>query len=116
MTVRDATYTFATLPIDSPAIPTVEALIKEDEGVSAVLTLEQAKQYGITGEDTFAWRTLTIHSPLEAVGLTATFSSALTQTRLSCNVPAGFYHDHLPVPFADRDRALEVLRSIRSEG
>jgi hypothetical protein len=33
-----------------------------------------------------AWITLTVHSSLEAVGLTAAFFNALSQEDISCNV------------------------------
>ena len=59
-----------------------------------------------------AWVTLEVHSELEAVGLTAAVSRALTQARISCNVLAGFHHDHLLVPVGDAARALEVLSEL----
>lgn len=45
-----------------------------------------------------SWISLQVHSELGAVGLTAAFSEALTQAGVSCNVLAGFYHDHILVP------------------
>ncbi len=53
-----------------------------------------------------------MHSSLEAVGLTAAVSAALTEAKISCNVLAGFHHDHLLVPVADAERALEVLHEL----
>ena len=53
-----------------------------------------------------------MHSELEAVGLTAAVGKALTDARISCNVLAGFHHDHLLVPVADAPRALEVLTEL----
>ena len=38
-----------------------------------------------------AWISLTVHSDLEAVGLTAAFSTALGQAGVSCNVVAGAF-------------------------
>ena len=58
------------------------------------------------------WITLTIHSSLEAVGLTAAVSSALTEANISCNVVAAYYHDHIFVPIADADRAMNVLLAL----
>jgi hypothetical protein len=59
-----------------------------------------------------AWITLNVHSALEAVGLTAAFATALGQAGISCNVIAGYYHDHLFVGQADAERAMHVLRDL----
>jgi len=56
-----------------------------------------------------SWITLTVHSSLEAVGLTAAFSKVLTEENISCNVVAAYYHDHLFVPKKDTERAMTVL-------
>jgi hypothetical protein len=53
-----------------------------------------------------------VHSALDAVGLTAAVSTALADAGLSCNVIAGYHHDHLLVP-ADRvAEALAVLSDL----
>ena len=54
-------------------------------------------------------RTLRVHSALEAVGLTAAVAQALVRNGISCNVVAGFHHDHLFVPHADASRARDAL-------
>lgn len=56
--------------------------------------------------------TLSVHSALEAVGLTAAVSGALTQAGISANVVAAYYHDHIFVPAADAKRAVEVLQTL----
>ena len=56
--------------------------------------------------------TLTVHSSLEAVGLTAAFATALTKAGISANVVAAFHHDHIFVPERDAERALEALRAL----
>ncbi|MDG1438394.1 MAG: ACT domain-containing protein, partial [Emcibacteraceae bacterium] len=55
--------------------------------------------------------TLNVHSSLEAVGLTAAFSNALTQAGISANVIAGYYHDHIFVPVNDVQKAMVALNS-----
>ena len=53
-----------------------------------------------------------MHSALEAVGLTAAFAGALGKAGISCNVIAGYYHDHLFVGQADAGRAMQVLQQL----
>ena len=66
---------------------------------------------------TAAWITLTVHSDLSAVGLTAAFSQALARAGISCNVVAGVCHDHLFVPVGQAQDALDALRALaRSAG
>ncbi|WP_410505617.1 ACT domain-containing protein [Mucilaginibacter sp. SG538B] len=59
-----------------------------------------------------AWITLTIHSSLEAPGLTAAFATALANENISCNVVAAYYHDHIFVAKKDAERAMLTLRKL----
>lgn len=61
-----------------------------------------------------AWITLTIHSSLEALGLTSAFSNALAAEGISCNVVAAYYHDHIFVAKGDAERAIMVLERLAS--
>ena len=84
----------------------------ENEGVTLILPREKADVMNIPYAMTFAWITLTVHSSLEAVGLTAAVSKALTEANVSCNVVAAFYHDHIFVPMKDAERAMDVLQKL----
>ena len=53
-----------------------------------------------------------MHSSLEAVGLTAAVSTTLAQAGISCNMLAGYFHDHLLVPVDRLDDALSLLRRL----
>lgn len=89
------------------------AYFHEWEGESVLLRAEQAEIIGIKSGATYAWITLDVHSALESVGLTAAVTDALAKAGIPCNVIAAFHHDHLFVPFADRERTLAVLKQLQ---
>lgn len=91
---------------------TVIGFFKEAEGHTVILPQEEADNLQLTYPCTMAWITLTVHSSLEAVGLTAAFASALAAANISCNTVAGYYHDHIFVPAADAERAMETLLAL----
>lgn len=88
------------------------ATIAEDEGLTAVVTLERARAADVPHEFECRRITLQVHSALEAVGLTAAFTAALTEAGTSANVVAGFHHDHIFVPADRADDAMEALASL----
>lgn len=90
-------------------------VFKEAEGVTLILPREAADQLGLHYSFVAAWITLQVHSALEAVGLTAAFSTALATNGISANVVAGFYHDHIFVAQEDAERAVQVLESLANE-
>jgi hypothetical protein len=107
---------FAFISIDAGLTPTWEtviAAIREPEGLSLVVPLEVAEQLGAAILFQAAWITLTVHSDLQAVGLTAAFSGALADVGISCNVVAGAYHDHIFVPHEKASTAMAVLVSLQ---
>lgn len=94
----------------------VFAWIREDEGVTLILDRLEADRLGLTYGFVAAQITLRVHSALEAVGLTSAVSTALGEAGISCNVIAGYFHDHLFVPVADGRRAVQVLRELAASG
>jgi hypothetical protein len=90
----------------------VFAWINEPEGITLILTVQQAEQWQINYDSVFSLITLQIHSSLDAVGLTAAFSTALAKHNMSANVVAGFYHDHLLVAKDDAQKAIKVLQAL----
>ncbi|NJC98540.1 MAG: hypothetical protein C3F07_04770 [Anaerolineales bacterium] len=91
-------------------------IFREDEGVTVILTKAQADVASLPYTVVCAWITLTVHSSLEAVGLTAAVSKALTEADISCNVVAAYYHDHIFVPVKDAGKAMSVLEKLSKEG
>lgn len=112
---RVGEYVYAMWPDGRPLVPGVEAAVREAEGLTVVLPRAVADREGLAYDFVGAWITLEVHSALEAVGLTAAVSKALAEARISCNVLAGFHHDHLLVPVAEAPRALEVLAGLSAD-
>ncbi|MGP0171693.1 ACT domain-containing protein [Pseudomonas sp. NCHU5208] len=106
-------YVFCCVPTtqDCTALHPIASL-RESEGLSLVLAREVADAHGLSYDYVAAWITLQVHSSLAAVGLTASFSAALAQAGISCNVVAGFHHDHIFVPIERAERALSTLRAL----
>lgn len=76
---------------------------------------QDADRLGLGYDFLAGWITLQVHSALAAVGLTAAASAALTDAGISCNVLAGYHHDHLLVPLDRVEQALNrVARPRRS--
>ncbi len=64
---------------------------------------------GLVFEGAFKQITLTVHSSLDAVGLTAAVSTKLASKGISANVIAAFYHDHIFIPSEKAHQALDAL-------
>ncbi len=93
-----------------------EALLifKEEEAITIIIKKETADKLKLDYSFISSWITLTVHSSLEAVGLTAAFSKALSENNISCNVVAAFYHDHIFVDIKDAEKAMRVLTKLSS--
>ncbi|WP_291169326.1 ACT domain-containing protein [Erythrobacter sp.] len=89
------------------------ATIREDEGVTAIVPARLAEELGMEGPD-FARITLTVHSDLEGIGLTAAVASALADAGIACNMIAAFHHDHAFVPADRGEEALEILSALQA--
>jgi hypothetical protein len=90
----------------------VEMFFREKEAITIILKEEIAVKMKLNYFVVMSWITLTVHSSLEAVGLTAAFSKALSDNNISCNVVAVFYHDHIFVNKKDVTKAMTILNSF----
>ncbi len=88
------------------------ATFLESEGMTIVVTKMNADKHNLSYDAIFNKITLEVHSSLEAVGLTAAISTALTSNDISANVVAGYYHDHIFVPKEKARLALEILEGL----
>ena len=111
--LNDGDYVFCTVEnIHNIPINNIISFFSEQEGMTIIIKKELADELGLAYSYVAAWITLTVHSSLEAVGLTAAFSTALAKESISCNVVAGYYHDHIFVAKADTERAMDVLYDL----
>ncbi len=85
---------------------------RETEGTTIIIRKETADNLKLKYSFTAAWITLKVISSLEAVGLTAAFSTELSKEGISCNVVAGFYHDHIFVKLDEAEKAIEILQKL----
>jgi uncharacterized protein len=98
--------------LESINVNEIEMFFREKEAITLILKKEIAEILKLEYSVIMAWITLTVHSSLEAVGLTAAFSKALSEKEISCNVVAAFYHDHIFVNKKDVEKAIEILNAF----
>lgn len=104
-------FVFATVP-EPPEGCTPVVQVREDEGVTLVVPQDEADRLGLDYDYVAAMVTLRVHSALDAVGLTAAVATTLAGAGISCNMVAGYHHDHVFVP---ADRAEEVVRLLEAQ-
>ncbi len=115
-TLRDEEYIFCTLANgrygDHPELEPIASFL-EAEGLTLVIPRQRADAHSIPYEAVFKCITLSVHSSLEAVGLTAVVATKLAAKGISANVIAAFYHDHV---FVQAHRAEEALTALEALG
>ncbi|MCG7399913.1 MULTISPECIES: ACT domain-containing protein [Caballeronia] len=112
--LQPGAYVFTSLPHDAVASGAgIVATFREREGLTVVMEESAAQAAGVAPLFRAAWITLTVHSDLNAVSLTAAFARALGEANISRNVIAAAYHDHIFVPVEEGERAVEVLRDLQ---
>ncbi|MCE0917530.1 ACT domain-containing protein [Pseudomonas sp. NMI760_13] len=111
--LNDGEYVFATVT-DASQLQDLNIVgsFREREGWTVILEQTVADAMQLPYTYVCAWITLTVHSSLEAVGLTAAFATALGKAGISCNVVAAYYHDHIFVGVDDAQRAMAVLKAL----
>jgi len=109
-TLNEGDYVFCTRKhIKGYEFNNIVMSFKEHEGITIILTQEEADRLQFEYSFIAKWITLAVNSSLEAVGLTAAFSKALSEEGISCNVVAAYFHDHIFVNKKDAQKAMTVL-------
>jgi hypothetical protein len=85
---------------------------REAQAITVILNKSIADSLQLKYSFIASWITLTVHSSLKAVGLTASFSKALAEQNISCNVVAGYFHDHIFVDKKDTERSMVILNRV----
>jgi hypothetical protein len=85
---------------------------REEEGITLILDKESADRAGLPYYYIGAWITLQVNSSLTSIGLTAAVSDVLAKNKISCNMIAGYHHDHVFVEHTKADNALQLLRQL----
>ena len=92
------------------------AIVREKEGITAVFSedvKENLRLYSEKGfEGPFCPITFEATTSLNATGITAAASAALAKEKIPANVIAGYFHDHVLVPYATREKALKILAAL----
>ena len=105
-------WVFVALALPLPGGLDPLMIFREDEGTTCILPAADARRLGLPDEPVFRRITLSVHSSLEAIGLTAAVASALTAGGISANVVAAFHHDHLFVPADRAEDAMACLQAL----
>jgi hypothetical protein len=112
-------WVFTTVPAASvppglvaPAGLEPVVVVREREGVTLVVDRGSADRAGLSYGYVAAMVSLRVHSALAAVGLTAAIAARLAEAGMSCNVVAGYHHDHLFVPYDRGAECVELLREL----
>lgn len=105
-------FVFCTVPGELAQYLTLNpvATFIESEGLTLVLPKHKAEEAGLPFESVFRQITLTVHSSLEAVGLTAAVSTKLASKGISANMIAAYYHDHV---FVQKEKAESAFLGLQ---
>lgn len=116
--LREGVFVFCTRPPGEPMPSGLEPLMtfREDEGMTLVLTREEAAAAGLEGVFPARMITLGIHSALDAVGFLAAVTGRLARDGVSVNPVSAFHHDHLFVPAERAEEALRILLDLAAAG
>jgi len=112
--IKSGEYVFCTVDGDYSDYAHLNPLASfvESEGLTLIVSVEAAEEAQLPYESTFRQITLTVHSSLDAVGLTAAVATKLASYDISANVVAAYYHDHIFVQSEKADEALLALQEF----
>ena len=111
--LNEGEYVFCTVPESHTLKPgAILGYFREKEGLTVILPKADADNLKLAYDFVFSWISLTVHSSLSAVGLTAACSNALALQQIPCNIVAAYNHDHIFIPVDDAQKAIACLRDL----
>lgn len=112
--LHDGAYAYCVVPpgTDLFALSPV-ATVAEAEGLTVILPEAQAIAAGFSVLFRAAWITLTVHSDLQAVGLTAAFATALADRHKDVVVEGTGDHIATDAGLAQGPAALAALKALQ---
>lgn len=104
-------YVFCSVPVERVAALDVAPVcqFRESEGMTLILTRQEALNAGLNYEFVSRMITLLVHSSLEAVGFLAAITNKLAENGIGVNAVSAYYHDHL---FVSSEKAEQVMRLL----
>lgn len=117
-TLRPGVFVFVTTnqtAVINTLLPAALATFREEEGMSMLVPLDVAERSNFDISQPMHGITLNVFSSLEGVGLTAAVAAALGDHDIPCNMIAACHHDHVFVPSAMCDRAMQVLTARQNQ-
>lgn len=87
----------------------------EKEGLTLIITTNDALSNGIRFDTVYKLISLTVHSSLNAVGLTVAIATKLASKNISANVVAAYYRDHIFVQKEKAGQAMEAIKELQAE-
>jgi len=88
---------------------------QEEEGLTIIASKQYLEDKGLKYEGSYAKLTIEAHTSLELVGLTAVLAKRLADHKISANVVAGFFHDHIFVQYDVRQSAIDAINSLKED-
>lgn len=112
--LNEGIYVYSVVPVgtDLSSIPAL-VTVREAEGITVITSEAEAAEAKLPVLFRAAWITLMVHCELQAVGLTAAVSQALSEAGISCNVVAAAHHDHIFVPVDRAGQAMKRLSALQ---
>lgn len=104
-------YVFCSVPVEQVGTLDVATVcqFRELEGMTLILTRQEAERVGLNYEFVFSMIALLVHSSLEAVGFLAAITNTLAQNGISVNAVSAYYHDYLFVPVEKAKQVMQLL-------